>query len=74
MLPLFEALHNLQSSKAAARSHELRSEVAVALEELPMLFLKTRTAMGIFKASKELRECGVELYVATLAALQHIVN
>jgi hypothetical protein len=59
--------------KAAARVHDLRTEISDALAELPTLFANTRIAMGIFKGSKELEQCGVELYVTTLAALRHIV-
>ena len=72
--------HQLSSSfvltipKAAGRLHDLRTEVSDALAELPTLLGRTRMAMGIFRASDELRQCSAELYVATLAALQHIVN
>jgi hypothetical protein len=64
----------LTVDEAAARMHDLRIEIADALSEIPVLLSKTRIALDVFKASDELRQCSVELYIATLAALQHILE
>jgi len=54
--------------------HDLRTDITDALSEIPVLLSKTRIALDIFQASDELRQCSVELYVATLAALEHILS
>ncbi|KLU84871.1 hypothetical protein MAPG_03905 [Magnaporthiopsis poae ATCC 64411] len=59
---------------AAARLGELRGEISDALEELPNLFSVTSQAIAIFDSPKELEQCAVDLYVATLDALEHIVG
>ena len=53
--------------------HDLRVDISDALSDIPALLSKTRIALDVFKASDELRQGSIELYVATLAALQHIL-
>jgi hypothetical protein len=60
--------------QAAARLEDLRTEIANALEEIPYLISITHKALGIFQKSDAVRSAAVDLYVATLAALEHIVR
>lgn len=53
--------------------HDLRVEVTDALTELPTLLARTRAALQIFQKSEELEQCSVDLYVATLEMLHHII-
>ncbi|KAJ9149747.1 hypothetical protein NKR23_g4164 [Pleurostoma richardsiae] len=59
---------------AAARLEDLREEIYRALEELPSLLSITYRAVDIFTKSERLQEASIELYVATLGLLEHIVN
>ncbi|EEU37989.1 uncharacterized protein NECHADRAFT_48249 [Fusarium vanettenii 77-13-4] len=58
---------------AAARLHDLRSDICDALAEIPALLQCTHVALGIFKRSKELHQASAALYSAIIAALHHIV-
>ncbi|KAK3367801.1 hypothetical protein B0H63DRAFT_489796 [Podospora didyma] len=58
---------------AAARLHDLRSDIGDALAEIPEQLRTTHLAMGIFKRSKELHQTSAALYTAIIAALHHIV-
>ena len=58
---------------AAARLKEVRESVFEALAEIPIQLNNTKLILQVFKKSKELHQCSSELYISTLAALQHIV-
>ena len=58
---------------AAARFKEVRESVFEALAEIPAQLNNTKLIVEVFKKSKELHQCSSELYISTLAALQHIV-
>ncbi|ODH33993.1 hypothetical protein ACO22_03216 [Paracoccidioides brasiliensis] len=58
---------------AAARLHDLRSDISDALAEIPTLIASTHKALGIFRTSNDLRRCSAALYSATIAALHLIV-
>ncbi|OJD18718.1 hypothetical protein AJ78_01255 [Emergomyces pasteurianus Ep9510] len=58
---------------AAARLHDLRTDISDALAEIPILLSSTHQALGIFRRSNDLRRSSAALYSATIAALHHIV-
>ncbi|KAH8822019.1 hypothetical protein F5884DRAFT_769740 [Xylogone sp. PMI_703] len=58
---------------AAARLHELREDICDALAEIPILLMSTQRTLAVFRNSKDLHRCSSALYVATIAALHHIV-
>ncbi|OJD25472.1 hypothetical protein ACJ73_03156 [Blastomyces percursus] len=58
---------------AAARLHDLRTDISDALAEIPILISSTHKALGIFRRSNDLRRSSATLYAATIAALHHIV-
>ncbi|KLJ12760.1 hypothetical protein EMPG_12242 [Blastomyces silverae] len=58
---------------AAARLHDLRTDISDALAEIPILISSTQKALGIFRRSNDLRRSSAALYAATIAALHHIV-
>ncbi|KAK4651589.1 hypothetical protein QC762_602270 [Podospora pseudocomata] len=58
---------------AAARLHDLNSDVCDALAEIPILLKSTHLVLGIFKRSKDLHQASADLYSAIIAALHHIV-
>ncbi|EGC45637.1 conserved hypothetical protein [Histoplasma capsulatum var. duboisii H88] len=58
---------------AAARLHDLRTDISDALTEIPLLISSTHKALGIFRRSNDLRRSSAALYTATIAALHHIV-
>ncbi|PGH07687.1 hypothetical protein GX51_01696 [Blastomyces parvus] len=58
---------------AAARLHDLRTDIGDALTEIPILISSTHKALGIFRKSNDLRRSSAALYAATIAALHHIV-
>jgi hypothetical protein len=64
----------LTVSQAAARLKDLRTEITNVLEEIPYLISVTHKALGIFEKSNEVRSAAVDLYVATIATLEHIVR
>ncbi|OAX82257.1 hypothetical protein ACJ72_03394 [Emergomyces africanus] len=59
---------------AAARLHDLRTDISDALAEIPILLSSTHQALGIFRRSSDLRRSSAALYSATIAALHHIVS
>ncbi|KAH7336195.1 hypothetical protein BKA65DRAFT_552859 [Rhexocercosporidium sp. MPI-PUGE-AT-0058] len=58
---------------AAGRMHDLRQDICDALAEIPILLMSTNRALGVFRKSQHLHQCSSALYVATIAALHHIV-
>ncbi|EEH10615.1 conserved hypothetical protein [Histoplasma capsulatum G186AR] len=58
---------------AAARMHDLRTDISDALTEIPLLMSSTHKALGIFRRSNDLRRSSAALYTATIAAVHHIV-
>ncbi|KAM7222207.1 hypothetical protein V8F06_002479 [Rhypophila decipiens] len=58
---------------AAARLHDLRSDIGDALAEIPDVLRTTHLAMGIFRRPKELHQASAALYTAIISALHHIV-
>ena len=58
---------------AAARFREVRECIFEALAEIPIQLNNTKLILQVFKKSRELHQCSSELYISTLAALQHIV-
>ncbi|KAK0672653.1 hypothetical protein QBC41DRAFT_313089 [Cercophora samala] len=58
---------------AAARLHDLNSDVCDALAEIPILLKSTHLVLGVFKRSKDLHQASAALYSAILAALHHII-
>lgn len=59
---------------AAGRLQDLREEIAEALEEIPVLMAVTRKATGLLRNSEDVKLAAIDLYVTTLAALEHIVR
>ena len=53
--------------------HDLRQDICDALAEIPILLMSTNRALGVFRKSQHLHQCSSALYVATIAALHHIV-
>ncbi|KAK4208819.1 hypothetical protein QBC37DRAFT_391694 [Rhypophila decipiens] len=53
---------------AAARLHDLRSDIGDALAEIPDVLRTTHLAMGIFRRPKELHQASAALYTAIISA------
>ena len=58
---------------AAARFKDVRESIFDALAEIPVQLKNTKLVLKVFEKSQELHQCSSELYLSTLATLQHIV-
>ncbi|KAF2647326.1 hypothetical protein K491DRAFT_709242 [Lophiostoma macrostomum CBS 122681] len=59
--------------RAAARLHDLRSEICDALAEISVLLKCTHIVVSIFERSKDLVQASSALYSAIIVAIHHIV-
>ena len=59
--------------KAADRLGIVRKSICDAIADIPAYLTTTSLVSGLFRQSKELHEASSALYIATLAALDHIV-
>ena len=59
---------------AAARLHELREETFKAIVEIPLRISETKVLLEEFQKSEALQKCSLDLYVATLQVLGHVLS
>lgn len=58
---------------AAGRLHDLREEIFAAILEIPIRLSETQVLLQEFEKSKALQNCSLDLYVATLKVLGHVL-
>lgn len=58
---------------AAARLQDLREEICSAIVEIPYRLSETKVVLQEFQKSEALQKCSLDLYVATLKVLGHIL-
>lgn len=58
---------------AAARLNDLRDEIFRAIIEIPLRLRETQVLLQEFQKSKDLQKCSLDLYVATLKVLGHVL-
>lgn len=58
---------------AAARLNDLRDEIFRAIVEIPLRLSETKVLLQEFQKSEALQKCSLDLYVATLKVLGHVL-
>lgn len=58
---------------AAARLNDLREEIFRAIVEIPIQLSETKVLLEEFQKSGALQKCSLDLYVATLRVLGHVL-
>jgi hypothetical protein len=53
--------------------NEVRTEIFQALEDIPDKLRRTQVVLQVFQRVEPLHNCSLELYVATLQMLAHII-